>query len=264
MNIAVFGAKGRVGSKVVEIAKKRGHTVICIDVKDKIATSDGQTGEFVNLPSSNTEKIGNCLEICSKQAPNEACEVENASNPQSLSVKTCNREKNDCYVEKIDAVIDFSTAAATQDVCDFCRLHNCALISGVTGRNEAQQDLIDKLSKDLPVVCKANFSVGVAILHRICEIVAKELADWDCEIVEIHRKGKIDAPSGTAKSLAATVAQQKSFKKVTIHALRCGSNFGKHEIVFATSGESLTFTHQAENVEIFALGAIVQAEKLTK
>ena len=203
INIAVFGAKGRVGSKVAEIAQQRGHTVIPIDIKE---------------------------------------------------------EEN--KINKVDVVIDFSTATATHDVCDFCKQHHCALVSGVTGRNDKQEELIEQLAQELPVVCKSNFSVGVEMLHRICEIVAKELHDWDCEIVEIHRKGKLDAPSGTAKSLAATVAKQHSFKPVTTHALRLGSNFGRHEVVFATNGESLTFTHQAENVEIFALGAVLEAEKL--
>ena len=206
MNIAVYGAKGRVGSKVTDLAKKRGHTVIPIDIKS-----------------------------------------ENSQN---------NAE--------VDVVIDFSVATATEDVCNFCRVHRCALVSGVTGRDEEQQQQIERLAEELSVVCKANFSVGVDMLHRICEIVARELADWDCEIVEIHRKGKLDAPSGTAKSLAATVAKHRSFKRVTTHALRLGSNFGRHEIVFATQGESLTLTHQAESVDIFALGAIIQAEKLVK
>ena len=213
MYIAVFGARGRVGSRVVEIAEQRGHTVVAIDVKDNTCNLNGSLKDIS---------------------------------------------------ENIDVVIDFSTAAATQDVCNFCRLHRSPLVSGVTGRNEQQQKLIDDLSAELPIVCKANFSVGVDMLHRICEIVARELSNWDCEIVEIHRKGKLDAPSGTAKSLAATVARQKNFKNVTTHALRLGSNFGRHEVVFATNGESLTLIHQAESVEIFALGAIVTAEKLVK
>ena len=204
MNVAVFGAKGRVGSKVVELAEKRGHTVYPIDVND--------------TPT----------------------------------------------IDSIDAVIDFSTAEATKDVCDFCTRYNAPLVSGVTGRNEEQEMLVMQLSAELPVVCKSNFSLGVNELQRICEIVAKALADWDCEIVETHRKGKLDAPSGTAKTLATAVAKQKSFKKVTIHSLRCGSNFGRHEVIFATNGESLTITHQAEGVEIFALGAIREAENLKR
>lgn len=223
MNIAVFGAKGRVGSKVVELAKKRGHTVLAIDIKD----TEKNNEQYHAVPTSKTT---------------------------SVPVDT----------EKIDAVIDFSTADATHEVCNFCKSNRCALISGVTGRNQQQSAEIANLSRQLPVVCKANFSVGVEILHRLCEIVAKELPDWDCEIVETHRKGKLDAPSGTAKSIATRICRQKSFKKVIVHALRCGSNFGRHEVTFATNGESLTLTHQAEGVEIFALGAIIEAENLKR
>ena len=224
MNIAVFGANGRVGSRVVTIATQRGHTVLPIDVQNDN-----------NLPQHN-----------------DCCAYY--TYPSSEFAQT---------EHQIDAVIDFSTAAATQDVCNFCLQHHCALISGVTGRNSEQQALIDELFKQLPVVVKANFSVGVEMLHRLCDVVAREL-NWDCEIVEIHRKGKLDAPSGTAKSIAATIAKHRNFKRVTTHALRCGSNFGRHEVVFATNGESLTLTHQAESVDIFALGAIIQAERLKR
>ena len=252
MNIAVFGAKGRVGSKVVEIAKQRGHTVTPIDIKNNKLSEKNQLISPVGEDLETNISVRNI-----KSLPNN--NIENDS-PTGYDCCVCVAEESN----KIDVVIDFSTAAATQDVCNFCRQHRCALVSGVTGRNEEQQQLIDCLSSELPVVCKSNFSVGVNMLHRLSEIVAKELADWDCEIVEIHRRGKLDSPSGTAKSLASTIAQQKNFKRVTTHALRCGSNFGKHEIVFATNGESLTLTHQAENVEIFALGSVLECEKLLK
>lgn len=204
MNIAVFGANGRVGKKVVEIAKKRGHNVCEID-------KDGE------------------------------------QNP----------------LEKIDAVIDFSTAQATADVCAFCIVRDCPLISGVTGRNVAQDALLDDLRKRVKVIEKANFSQGAAFVEKVCALAGKELYNWDAEIVEIHRKGKADAPSGTAKRFASVIAQNKgSFSTVTVHSVRCGSNFGTHEIIFAANGESVTVTHRAENVEIFALGAVVEAERI--
>ena len=205
MNIAVFGARGRMGSKVVEIAENRGHNVWKIDK---------------------------------------------------------NWQEN--TLERVDAVIDFSTAEATEQVCDFCKAHRSALVSGVTGRNESQQKEIDELATVLPVVCKANFSEGVNMLYEIAETVAKKLANWDCEIVETHHRNKIDSPSGTAKKLAAVIAKQGSFKKVTIHAIRAGSNAGQHTIVFATDGESLTLTHQAETRDIFARGAVLEVEKIIK
>ena len=225
MNVAVFGARGRVGSKVVEIAQKRGHRVYGIDKK---------TVENVYCG----ENIG------------------------KISDKINEKYNFDAKIDPIDVVIDFSTAEATKEVCEFCKLHHSALVSGVTGRNDEQLRLVEQLSAVVPVIYKANFSVGVQMLHSICQIVARELKDWDCEIVETHRKGKVDSPSGTAKSLAGEIAQRKSFSKVTVHSLRCGSNFGCHSVVFATQGESLTLTHQAENVEIFAKGAILEAEKL--
>ena len=203
MNIAVFGARGRMGQRVVALAEARGHSVWQID-------KDWQ------------------------------------QNP----------------LTKLDAVIDFSTAEATAEVCSLCKAHGCALVSGVTGRDDNEQHLIDELAKTLPVVCKANFSEGINMLYELAETVAKKLTDWDCEIVEMHHRNKVDAPSGTAKQLAGVIAKDKSFKKVTIHALRAGSNSGCHTVVFATNGESLTLTHQAENRDIFARGAIIEAERL--
>ena len=206
MTIAVFGAEGRVGSKVCLLAQKRNHTVVPIE------------------KNTSREYVTN--------------------------------------LHGIDAVIDFSEASATEEVCNFCKAHRCLLVTGVTGRDEKQQNLVDALSKELPVVASSNFSEGIAVLSALAETASKLLADWDCEIVEIHRRSKRDAPSGTAKNLAATIAKGKNFKQVTVHSLRCGSNFGQHTLVFATQGESLTLTHQAENTDIFAKGAIVRAEKL--
>lgn len=212
MIVAVFGALGRVGGKVCEIAHKRGHTVVPIDIR---------------MQSENTQ-------------------YENVWE----------------NTKKIDVAIDFSVPQATNDVVKFCMRHRCPLVTGVTGRNEEQQKLVEELSKNVTVVSKANFSQGVDALHRLALLASNLLADWDCEIVEIHRKNKLDSPSGTARDLAATVAQRKNFADVTVHSLRCGSNFGRHSVIFATQGESLTLTHQAENSEIFAKGAIAEAEKL--
>lgn len=203
MNIAVFGARGRVGSKACEIAAKRGHNVWEIDV---------------------------------------------------------NYEKNP--LDRVDGVIDFSSADATERVAEFCLTHGCTLITGVTGRDEKQSEIIERLKKSVKVAEKANFSRGMAVFTEICERIAAALKNWDCEIVETHRKGKKDSPSGTAKTLACKIAAAKgSFSSVTVHSRRLGSCFGTHEVTFATDGESVTLTHAAENVDVFALGAVTELEK---
>ena len=227
MVIAVFGANGRVGKQTVKAATERGHCVYGIDAD----------GAYLYQAKAHSQCADNAAPI--------------------KAIKT-----DDGLVDtEIDAVIDYSTASATQQVCEFCLKHRCALVSGVTGRNDEQTQLVKQLSASVPVVCKANFSTGIAALTEICRQLALMLPDWDCEIVEIHRREKTDAPSGTAKQLAATLAQRKSFTQTAVHSLRAGSNFGCHCVVLASKGESLTLTHQAENVDIFAYGAVKQAEK---
>ncbi len=171
-------------------------------------------------------------------------------------------ERGTVSTETADVAIDFSVPEATQEVCNFCIRCRCPLVSGVTGRNVQQQQLLENLRSIVPVEENSNFSKGIAAMHQVCKLLAA--LKWDCEIVETHRKGKKDSPSGTAKDLATTIAASGETRIVKIHALRCGSNFGKHQVVFATEGESLTITHQAENVEIFARGALERAEKLAK
>ena len=203
MNVAVFGAKGRVGSAVVRLAKN--HNVWQID-KD--------------------------FEV----------------NP----------------LKKVDVVIDFALPSATKQVVDFCLAHHCPLVTGVTGRSQSELQLLDELSQQVTVVAKDNFSQGVALLAEICQYVV-ENCNWACEIVETHHQNKKDTPSGTAKMLASKIAKAGGeFCGVTVHSLRLGSNFGRHQIVFATQGESLTITHQAEKVEIFAKGALKTALELIK
>lgn len=168
-------------------------------------------------------------------------------------------EAADVKEERADVVIDFSLPQATEEVCRYCLLHRCPLVSGVTGRTLQQQKLVEDLSESVPVQAKSNFSRGIAAMRQVCRLLAS--LNWDCEIVETHRKGKQDAPSGTAKTLGCDVMRNGT-RKVTFHSLRCGSNLGRHEVVFATQGESITVIHQAENADIFALGAILCAEEL--
>ena len=203
MNIAVFGAKGRVGKAVVALAK--GHNVWQID-KDF--------------------------------SYNELTEV--------------------------DVVVDFSLPSATPIVVDFCKRYNCPLVTGVTGRSQSELQLVEELSQSVAVVAKDNFSEGVSLLADLCQHVAQK-CNWQCEIVETHHQHKKDSPSGTAKMLAGKIVNARGeFCGVTIHSMRLGSNFGRHVVVFGANGESLTITHQAENVEIFARGALKEAVNLVR
>lgn len=203
MNIAVFGAKGRVGSRVVALAKGKNHNVMSID--------KGW--------------------------------VENR-------------------LESIDVVVDFSLPSALESVVELCLQHHCPLVSGVTGYNAQQLKVLEGLSKQVKVVHKSNFSIGIDMVKKVVSLLADNLHNWDCTIVETHRKGKKDAPSGTAVDLATTVSQNKSFCTVDVHSIRSGDCLGSHEIIFGTSGETITLTHTATSIDIFAKGALLVAESI--
>src|SRR5690606_39073973 len=148
--------------------------------------------------------------------------------------------------------------------------------------NETLQ-LLDRLALESAVLAAANFSVGVNLLLGLVEQAARVLgADTcDAEIVETHHAGKIDAPSGTALSLAAAIARGRGVElsdvrrdgrsgetgerpagEVGIHALRGGAVAGEHRVHFLGTRERLEFVHHAEDRALFADGALVAARWL--
>ena len=125
------------------------------------------------------------------------------------------------------------------------------VVIATTGYSPDQIDQIHQLSRHVPVVFSSNFSPGVTILTRILRDLAPLMADWDVDIVEKHHKRKVDAPSGTALSLAKTLN-----RPVPIHAVRGGDIRGVHEVIFMGNGETLTLTHEALDRGLFAAGAV--------
>lgn len=167
------------------------------------------------------------------------------------------------YVEttlkkRFDVIIDFSSAEAFDTVFSLCEHTKKPLVCGTTGLSRKQLFALKRLGKSVPVVYRENFACGFCAFERLLETAQKLLAHYDVEIVETHRKEKKDAPSGSAKRLAKILKKNSR----TVHSLRLGTVFGVHCVVFARNGESITVTHNAENVDVFALGAIEEAEIL--
>src|SRR6266849_5130241 len=135
---------------------------------------------------------------------------------------------------------------------------------------------VREASRHVPIVWAANTSLGINLLLGLVEQVAARLGpDWDIEIMEMHHRGKVDAPSGTALALgrAAAAARGAAFDDVAIRgrdgitgprptgaigfaALRGGDNIGEHHVVFAGMGEQLELTHRATNRGIYSKGAV--------
>ena len=173
-----------------------------------------------------------------------------------------------------DAVINFSTAGVIEATRKAVAA-NCSVVIGTTALPDADKAILAELAQTGRIVFAPNFSVGVNLLFHLAGMVGKLLADYDCEIVEMHHNLKKDAPSGTAERLGEVVAAARgqAYKEVVrhgregipgartkaeigMHSLRGGDVVGDHTVVFATGGERIELTHKASSRDTFAKGAL--------
>ncbi len=186
--------------------------------------------------------------------------------------------------EGADVAIDFTRADGFDSVLAECVKRRCPLVSGTTGLSGGQQGTIDDAARKIPVLWSSNFSLGMALLRKLVSIAASALPDHDCEIVEIHHRGKRDAPSGTALSLGETVAEARrvaladmmetggskvegdgrNSAAIGLHSLRLGESIGEHNVLFASPVERIELTHRALDRTVFAQGALRAAQWLTR
>jgi 4-hydroxy-tetrahydrodipicolinate reductase len=178
-----------------------------------------------------------------------------------------------------DAVIDFTTPAATRDFSAYAAAHKIAHIVGTTGLSDEDKTALRVAAKDTVVVQSGNMSLGVNLLAALVEQVARALdTGFDIEILEMHHRHKVDAPSGTALMLgeAAAAGRKVSLQKQSVRVrnghtgarksgdigfatLRGGSVVGDHSVLFAGQSERITLSHHAEDRAIFAHGALKAA-----
>lgn len=161
-------------------------------------------------------------------------------------------------IESCDAVIDFSSADATEAICRACAEHRKPLILGTTGHSAAQKDSVVAAAKNIPLVFAANFSIGVNVLFALTRSAAGLLGnDFDLDVIEMHHRTKKDAPSGTAKRLLEILQEVRGGNSaIPAQSIRAGDIVGEHTVIFAGAGERLELTHRAASRETFAAGAV--------
>lgn len=181
---------------------------------------------------------------------------------------------------KADVIVDFSSAKAVDALLEACAGSQIPLVLCTTGLSREQVEKVQEVSKHIPVLRSANMSLGINTLLRILQEAAKTFssAGFDIEIVEKHHNRKADAPSGTALALADAIneaaggsyhytygregRQQREKKEIGLHAVRCGTMAGEHEVIFAGPDEVITFGHTAYSKAVFAKGALEAARFL--
>jgi 4-hydroxy-tetrahydrodipicolinate reductase len=243
--IAITGAAGRMGQRLIALGK--------------------QSGEF--------DVVGAVDRADSPQLSHDAGEIAGVGRigvPITADLKPTPQ-----------VLIDFTAPAATRHWLKVCRDRGIALVIGTTGLHATDHDAIDQAAADIAVLQAPNMSLGVNLLFKVAAQVAKMLGDdYDIEIVEGHHRFKKDAPSGTAMGLAEAILASTGKTKdalvydrhgddvvrnrgdIGMHALRIGDEVGRHTAYFAALGERLELTHVATNRDTFAHGALRAAKWL--
>lgn len=164
----------------------------------------------------------------------------------------------------VDVVVDFSTDEGTGEAIDLALKLPAALLVGTTALTPSTTAKLDDAARRIAVMTCSNTSLGVAVARHLAKEAARLLGSaFDVDIVETHHTKKIDAPSGTALSLAASVREGGgTIGKERIHSLRAGDVIGDHLVQFAGSGEILRIEHTATSRDLFALGALRAAKWL--
>jgi len=185
--------------------------------------------------------------------------------------------------DNADVLVDFSTPDALQTSLDRAVSAGIPLLIGTTGLQPEHHSAIAEAAKSIAIIQAPNTSLGINLLRDLVEQATARLGpSWDIEILEMHHRNKVDAPSGTALMLAqsaakgrgATIQELSRFDRIGFdpHArepgsigyasLRGGSVAGEHTVILATDGERIELGHRAENRMIFARGALAAARFL--
>ncbi len=179
-----------------------------------------------------------------------------------------------------EGVLDFTSPAATVNFAGLAAQARIVHVVGTTGCSVEEEEKIKAAGRHARVVKSGNMSLGVNLLGVLTEQAARALPgnDWDIEILEMHHKHKVDAPSGTALLLGEAVARGRGIDlanhsgrsrdghtgarpkgAIGFATLRGGSVIGEHSVLIAGEGEIVTLSHSAGDRSIFARGAISAA-----
>lgn len=184
--------------------------------------------------------------------------------------------------DRSSALVDFSAPAALEANLHAAIGAGIPIVIGTTGLEARHHTAIDDAARAVPVLQTGNTSLGVTLLaHLVREAASRLGPDWDIEIVEMHHRRKVDAPSGTALLLGEAAAGGRGITladhsergrdghtgarrdgAIGFAALRGGTVAGEHSVILAGEDERITLSHSAEDRSIFARGAVRAAEWL--
>jgi len=182
----------------------------------------------------------------------------------------------EALIEASDALIDFTAPLATLSFAEMNKKYNRTHIIGTTGFNDEEFARLKSYATNTRIFWSPNMSIGVNLLNSLIEKAASILGDeYDIEIVEMHHRHKVDAPSGTALAMGEAAARGRRIElknkqvlsregitgarakgDIGFATLRGGSVIGDHTAIFAGDSDRIELTHKSSSRAIYAQGAI--------
>lgn len=246
VKIAVMGASGRMGRALIRAVLENDQAILC--GATELAGSEAVGSDAGTL--AGLDATG-CLVSADAEA----------------------------VISNADAILDFTVPAATVAFAQTAAASKTVHIIGTTGFGTENEKAIAQAAENTTIVKAGNMSLGVNLVTALTAKVAAALdIDFDIEIVEMHHRHKVDAPSGTALMLANAAASGRGVNlddkavrtrdghtgprpagAIGLQTLRGGSVIGDHSVIFAGEGERVVLSHHAEDRTIFARGAVKAA-----
>jgi 4-hydroxy-tetrahydrodipicolinate reductase len=246
IKIAVCGAAGRMGQRIIVAAVEAGCTV-----------------------SGALERPGH---------PMLGQDAGLIAGCGQLGVTVC--DNLNAVVEGCDVLIDFTTPKVSLKNLEVCGLKRKSIVIGSTGFTPDERVLAAELCKEISCVLAPNMSVGVNVCFKVLKDVAKTLGDdFDVEIVELHHNKKKDSPSGTAVRMGEVVAEalgrdynqvanyhreglcgERTKDEIGMQTVRGGDIIGEHTVYFIGQGERIEISHRAMTRDMFSRGSVRAAK----
>jgi len=243
VQVAIHGAAGRMGQSIASVL-----------------VNDPETTLVAAMEREGAELLGRDMGMLTTGTPSGVCITSDIEE----------------FLRNVEVVIDFSTPTATAKLLPICAGQHIPMVIGTTGLDASSRATLERAAERVPIVFAPNYSQGVNALYFLAARAAELLGpSFDAEIVEIHHRNKVDAPSGTAVRLAEVVAESKQLDpkraithgrsgqvgarpsgEVGVMALRGGDAVGEHTLYLVGEGERIELTHRATDRSIFARGAV--------
>ena len=244
--IAIYGAAGRMGRRLIALAKQ-----------------DAELEVVAAIDAADHPKLG--------------CDVGELAGIGPIGLKLAGRLPE---AAAVDVLIDFSRPDATDALLALCLKRKIGLVYATTGASTEQLLRIKEAAQTIPVLWSPSMSLTVNLTMKLAQMAAHALADQDAdvEIIEKHHRYKADAPSGTALKFGRIISEQmglteavhgrvgkpgeRPHNEIGYHAVRIGDNPGEHTILFGLLGETIELTVKATSRDAYAIGALSAAKYL--